>query len=118
MSKNAKINTRLTNEQIGRVAYKYDLNHRVLIERYWSNHGLCELCRERVAIVADHNHSTGDFRGFLCHYCNCGLGFFQDRPRLLAAAIIYLEDYGAEYSGDDPDDYLRDMEPLWPMADT
>jgi len=38
----------------------------------------------------DHNHSTGEFRGFLCDSCNTGLGKFRDDPELLAKAIDYL----------------------------
>ena len=38
----------------------------------------------------DHNHGTGEFRGFLCDSCNTGLGKFGDDPDLLARAIEYL----------------------------
>jgi hypothetical protein len=38
----------------------------------------------------DHNHGTGEFRGFLCDSCNTGLGKFRDDPDLLARAIEYL----------------------------
>ena len=38
----------------------------------------------------DHNHGTGEFRGFLCDSCNTGLGKFRDDPDLLARAIDYL----------------------------
>ena len=39
---------------------------------------------------SDHNHGTGEFRGFLCDSCNTGLGKFRDDPDLLARAIEYL----------------------------
>ena len=38
----------------------------------------------------DHNHGTGEFRGFLCDSCNTGLGKFKDDPELLNRAINYL----------------------------
>ena len=38
----------------------------------------------------DHNHGTGQFRGFLCDSCNTGLGKFKDDPDLLERAISYL----------------------------
>lgn len=51
----------------------------------------CKLCGDQAALVWDHNHETGRFRGWLCRLCNVGLGMFRDRPELLAKAIIYLE---------------------------
>jgi len=38
----------------------------------------------------DHDHKTGQFRGWLCHDCNKALGFFKDDPILLKAAIEYI----------------------------
>jgi hypothetical protein len=38
----------------------------------------------------DHNHVTGEYRGFLCHECNRALGNFKDSIPLLESAIKYL----------------------------
>ncbi len=38
----------------------------------------------------DHSHSNGNFRGWLCHKCNNGLGNFDDSPQLLEIAAAYL----------------------------
>jgi len=39
----------------------------------------------------DHDHTTGKFRGWLCHGCNISLGYFKDDPKLLLRAAAYLE---------------------------
>ena len=38
----------------------------------------------------DHDHKTGEFRGWLCHDCNKALGFFKDDAILLQSAINYI----------------------------
>tara|TARA_Y100000817_G_C16846564_1_gene540275 strand:- start:123 stop:635 length:513 start_codon:yes stop_codon:yes gene_type:complete len=40
--------------------------------------------------VIDHNHDTGEFRSWICHKCNRGLGAFNDEPILLEKAFRYL----------------------------
>ena len=44
------------------------------------------------ALVMDHNHETGKFRGMICHHCNRGLGNFKDNINTLQAAIKYLNE--------------------------
>ena len=39
----------------------------------------------------DHNHKTGEFRGWLCKKCNSALGWFEDDINYLKRAIKYLE---------------------------
>lgn len=41
--------------------------------------------------VLDHDHITGEFRGYLCHHCNTGLGNFKDDLSILNRAKKYLE---------------------------
>lgn len=43
------------------------------------------------ALSVDHDHKTHKIRGLLCHHCNLGIGHFRDDPKLLRAAINYLE---------------------------
>ncbi len=39
----------------------------------------------------DHCHKTGRFRGWICDSCNVGLSRFNDDPKVLRAAVEYLE---------------------------
>lgn len=53
--------------------------------------GLCAACRKRPATQVDHDHKSGRVRGILCLNCNAALGAFKDDPRIVWAAIEYLE---------------------------
>ena len=57
--------------------------------------GRCAICStpapERLASMhLDHDHATGQIRGFLCIDCNHGLGKLRDEPDLLLRALVYL----------------------------
>lgn len=57
--------------------------------------GLCAICStEMNPPNIDHDHTTGRVRKLLCKHCNWGLGQFKDDPRLLAYALVYLEEHG------------------------
>ena len=65
--------------------------------------GHCEICNaseeeavgrggsKAKAFCLDHNHDTGEFRGWLCHDCNRALGQLGDSIETLKNAIKYLE---------------------------
>ena len=40
----------------------------------------------------DHDHETGDLRGFLCNNCNLLIGYAKDSVKNLQLAITYLEE--------------------------
>ncbi len=42
-------------------------------------------------IVLDHNHQTGEVRGYLCESCNTGIGRFDDDPTIVIRAKEWLE---------------------------
>ena len=53
--------------------------------------GRCQLCgKHKKRLNIDHDHTTGEFRGLLCHPCNTGLGKLGDTEAKLRAACTYL----------------------------
>jgi len=44
----------------------------------------------------DHDHETGEFRGWLCHRCNLGIGWLGDNAEGLVRALKYLWREAAE----------------------
>lgn len=40
-------------------------------------HGPCDICHRVLKLNFDHDHSTGEFRGWLCTRCNTGLGHYE-----------------------------------------
>ena len=64
-------------------------------------HHRCAICggegflmdknRHRIKLVVDHNHSTGEVRGLLCHNCNRALGLLHDDENSLRKALSYLQ---------------------------
>jgi transcription elongation factor Elf1 len=59
----------------------------------------CPICRKRsivgvtAKIVADHDHHTGNIRGFICDSCNTGLGRFKNGENYLMNAVNYINDH-------------------------
>lgn len=51
----------------------------------------CELCGEPCETVQDHDHATGEVRGYLCGVCNTGLGKLGDTRDKLLRAVEYLD---------------------------
>lgn len=51
----------------------------------------CELCRRPTKKLRfDHDHKTGQFRGWICNPCNTGLGKLGDNVKGLERALAYL----------------------------
>lgn len=60
----------------------------------------CAICNTHVSqlnrgLFVDHDHSTGQVRGLLCHNCNTGIGMLKDDPKLLQNALWYFEQAAA-----------------------
>jgi len=61
----------------------------------------CEVCGsneqyEHIGICFDHDHTTGQFRGWLCAKCNLALGLVDDNPERLLKLALYLEQHRAK----------------------
>lgn len=64
-------------------------------------HGVCAICHQPEtqrsrwggikSLAVDHDHETNKVRGLLCNRCNSVLGWSNNDPDLLVAAILYLE---------------------------
>lgn len=86
-----------------RIAYmvaRYNLTLDEYEQMYRDQKGLCAICAKRMIgrdCHIDHDHDTGRTRKLLCNNCNTGLGHFKDSIRLLAQAIVYLEEHGKKY---------------------
>ncbi len=57
----------------------------------------CPICGKRTIagitskVVLDHNHRTGEVRGWVCDSCNTGIGRFKDNVELIKRAIKFIE---------------------------
>ena len=85
--------------RINRQAYlksKFGLTEDQVASMARSQGDHCAICensfddRVRKACI-DHCHKTGRVRALLCKRCNSGIGFFNDTPKLVKAAMIYLK---------------------------
>ena len=81
----------------------------------------CDCCLEIAEVIQgpkrrhgglhlDHDHSTGDFRGWLCSNCNRGIGLLRDEDGV-QKALDYLR---REYPWQLPHWYFEDRETLSP----
>ena len=76
---------------------RYGITYSEYKARLVSQNFKCLICgvdqkeTKQKKLVVDHNHSTIEIRGLLCHNCNCGLGHFVDNVEVLQKAITYLQ---------------------------
>jgi hypothetical protein len=73
---------------------------RILVSKLKKQHklpanNLCEICGkppEKGKILnCDHNHQTGEYRGYLCTKCNVGLGNLGDTEECIEKTLKYLK---------------------------
>lgn len=66
----------------------------VTIEKLNTLSDVCEICgTEDSRAHLDHNHSTGEIRGVLCHQCNIALGMIKENKTIAENLIKYIEKY-------------------------
>jgi RNase P subunit RPR2 len=53
----------------------------------------CPICGDVKRLVWDHDHETGQFRDYICGFCNSMLGYAKDTPERLRKAADYLEQH-------------------------
>lgn len=70
--------------RIGKYRRKYGIDVVTLDE-------VCEICGGSTRMAYDHNHKTGEFRGWLCMKCNTALGLVGDKVETLEKMIEYLK---------------------------
>ncbi len=81
-----------------RLVSKYGITQEDYDSMLLDQEGMCAICgtknpqgRHNIFVV-DHDHTTGDVRGLLCHNCNTGLGKLGDTISGLERAIRYLKE--------------------------
>ena len=52
---------------------------------------LCQICGSSEKICFDHDHETGEFRGWICARCNLVLGHVKDNADLLESLAKYIK---------------------------
>jgi hypothetical protein len=81
-------------KQATRVKAMYGISPEEYIEMHKEQDGKCAICETKPTtkrgLHLDHNHTTGQVRGLLCHGCNVALGSFKENTDLLSKAIEYL----------------------------
>src|SRR5690606_27334940 len=90
-----KRRTHVLRHMYGITAEQYD-------EMVAEQDGVCAICGNAETWISnktgkvsrlsvDHNHVTGDIRGFVCRRCNRVMGFVEDDPYLVRRILEYLE---------------------------
>ena len=73
---------------------RYGVTHEQFEAMLASQGGRCAVCRtaetKGIGWCVDHDHVTQRVRGVLCDACNKGIGFLQDDPAIIVAALRYL----------------------------
>ena len=88
----------LQNRRRGALSSKYKITEQKYFEILEKQIGLCAICESDSPgrkgsknFTVDHDHTTMEVRGLLCHPCNVMLGLAKDSIEVLETAIKYLK---------------------------
>ena len=71
----------------------------------------CMNCKRAVPLACDHDHQSGEYRGWLCKNCNTGLGLLGDNIQGLRRMLAYLERSSAPNSASRSEESERSRSP-------
>lgn len=80
----------------GRLKRYYSLTETEYEKMLRAQEGVCAICQKpptKKVLQVDHHAKTKTVRRLLCRACNIFLGYAQEDPGILRAAIIYLESF-------------------------
>lgn len=75
----------------GRYRIKFLARWGLVIEDQPEGCHICGCLSGDRSLSLDHNHTSGEPRGFLCQQCNIAIGHFKDDKDLLRLALEYLD---------------------------
>lgn len=72
-----------------------DITPEKLSDLYAQHNHCCDICSVPESectkgLALDHDHQTGEFRGFICNNCNRGLGLLGDNLESIEKVVKYL----------------------------
>jgi len=83
-----------TKKRLQGIASRYGITIEEYLELYEQTDGKCAICDVRPdtrALHVDHNHTTGNIRGLLCHHCNTAIGLLKEDPNIISKVLEYLK---------------------------
>jgi hypothetical protein len=83
---------------IAAITEKYKVSYPQALDLFHRSTGVCDSCGDQWSpneysrrFHIDHDHSTGEVRGILCHRCNTALGMLMESHKRIEQLTKYLE---------------------------